>query len=83
VTETIDSQSWTGRAPWAGNPLQVARRRLCNLLYPSYECQQCVGQEAHWGCYCGYHLCVSPCVGPGAIHHWLRGFAERHLGVTP
>jgi len=27
----------------------------CEILWPGYECKQCVGQERWQGCYCRYY----------------------------
>lgn len=73
----INSSSWTGRAPYAGSPIDVLRRALSARLYPSYECEQCVGQEPWLGCYCQHYGAVAPGIGPEAWRAWLR----RVLGM--
>ena len=48
------------------------RRALEAAAWPSYECEQCVGQEPSQGCYCAYHEGIAPGVGPEEKHLLLR-----------
>lgn len=54
-----DSTAWTGHQP------QRFRWWLHGLLWPSYACELCVGQDGEQGCYCAYHGAIAP-GGPGA-----------------
>lgn len=75
----IHSESWTGRKAHAGTPLDALRWRLYGLLYPGFECQQCVGQAQEYAhcCYCAWNGAIAPCVDAGPIRHWLRDLAWR------
>lgn len=50
----------------------MIRKLWRNLLYPSYECEQCVGQEPWRGCYCAYFGCVAPNKGCETWRSYLR-----------
>lgn len=70
--KSIDSQAWTGRGHYWPTPAGYVWRWISRILYPSYACQYCVGQE-HWhGCYCGYYGAVAPGVGPEPWRVFLR-----------
>jgi hypothetical protein len=77
----IPASQWTGRGPWAGSPMDVLRRHVRKALYPSYACEQCVGQEEWQGCYCAYYGAPAPNCGPSRLRHWLRTLADRYLGI--
>lgn len=59
-----DSQAWTGRPYYAGSPLDLLLWRVQAFLYPTFDCNQCVGQEPHQGCYCAHYDAVAPCSAP-------------------
>jgi hypothetical protein len=65
------SAHWTGRRHGL-SPAEMLRGWLRTRLYPSYECEQCVGQEPWRGCYCSYYGATAPGEGPGPIRAWLR-----------
>lgn len=51
-------------------------RKVYDLAYPPYDCEQCVGQEPWQGCYCSYHGAVAP----GENHvEWWRGLLRRFV----
>lgn len=75
----VGSGHWTGRCRNAPTPYEAFRRWLRARLYPSYECEQCVGQEAWQGCYCAYYGATAPSEGPGPIRALLRDLAEPIL----
>ena len=50
------------------------KRSLYNWAWPSFECQQCVGQEYWQGCYCDYYGASCP-GGPGP--EWWRLLLRR------
>lgn len=66
----IDSTAWTGR-----RPRQSFKWWLHDVLWPSYSCELCLGQDAGHGCYCAHQGALSP-GGPGP--GWLR-WRGRHL----
>lgn len=74
----VGSAHWTGRkhglSPW-----QMFQGWLRRKLYPSYECEQCVGQDAWQGCYCAYYGAPGPGEGPGRGLALLRELAEPIL----
>lgn len=53
------------------------------LLYPSYECTQCVGQDWWQGCYCQYHGGIAPGIGPETWRVWLRKLDDRFFKPKP
>ena len=53
-------------------PADYVRRAVADLLWPSYECQLCVGQEYWQGCECAYHGAVAPGFGPERWRAFLR-----------
>lgn len=67
---TFHSRAWTGRE------LRYPGRWLARLCYPSYECEQCVGQEYWQGCYCAYHGASAPCHGPEGWRAALRAIVR-------
>ncbi|MBB5986008.1 hypothetical protein [Sphingobium lignivorans] len=67
----VNSTAWTGRAPWAGSPIDVARRVVRSWLYPTFDCENCIGMPEH-GCYCAATGATSPNEGPGMLRAWLR-----------
>lgn len=73
----VASTEWTGRAPYAGTPIDVLERFTRNLLWPSYPCTLCVGQEDWLGCYCAYHGAPAPGSGPSNLRVRLRELHER------
>jgi hypothetical protein len=56
-----------GRLRWRFYSLKW---RLKAIGWPSYSCQQCVGQDAWQGCYCAYYGAVGP--GDGNLEAWRR-----------
>lgn len=48
------------------------RNLLRRFLYPSYDCQCCVGQEPSQGCYCAYYDSPAPGRGPEPWRVFLR-----------
>jgi hypothetical protein len=82
-SDAILSADWTGRPAHAGTPLTMLRWRLYGLLYPGFECEQCVGQAREYAhcCYCAYNGAIGPSRGAGPIREWLRSFAWRWLRI--
>jgi len=77
----VGSGHWTGRKAHAGPPIDVLRWRVRAWLWPSYECELCVGQEPWRGCWCAYHGAPRPNEGPSRSRVWARELATRWLGV--
>lgn len=77
--DMIESRSWTGRSSYAGTPLDLLKWRIRSFLYPSFECEQCVGQDH--GCYCAYYEAVAPNCGPEKWRVVLRDLAYRWWGI--
>lgn len=77
----VGSWHWTGRAPYAPTPWDMLRGHVRRLLWPSYNCRQCVGQEEWRGCYCAYYGAPGPGEGPSGARVWARGLAQRWLGL--
>lgn len=75
----VGSWHWTGR--WAAEwetPLDPLLWRVRSWLYPSYECELCVGQEPWQGCYCAHHGAVAAGGdGPGPIRRFFRWALKR------
>lgn len=46
---------------------------LYKLAWPSYDCEQCVGQDWWQGCYCAYYGASAPNCGP----EWWRVLMRR------
>ena len=53
---------------------------LLARLWPSYECECCVGQEVWRGCYCAYYEAEAP--GQGNIVWWRRWGRKVYIFVT-
>jgi hypothetical protein len=79
----VGSGHWTGRRLPAHDPLTLFRWWVRRLLWPSYECELCVGQDAWQGCYCAYYGSPRPSHGPSRARVIARGLATRWLGVEP
>lgn len=77
----IASETWTGRPPYAGTPIELLRWKVGSWLYPGFKCELCVGQEESQGCYCAYYRAVAPNFGPERWRVFARAVAERLLGV--
>lgn len=73
----IDSQAWTGRGHYWPTPVGYVKRWINRVLYPSYECECCVGQDASQGCYCAFYGAVAPSIGPEPWRAWLRSVFRR------
>jgi hypothetical protein len=59
---------------------------IVRLAFPSYECEQCVGQEPWRGCYCAYYGASAPNKGPEwwryKLQQAVRWTIERNTTVT-
>jgi hypothetical protein len=53
---------------------------MCNLAYPVYECEDCIGMK-EYGCYCSHYEAVAPCKPPERWRLLLRYFLEKYKGV--
>lgn len=54
---------------------QALHRWLHRVGWPTYDCEDCIGMQAH-GCYCYGSDAVAPCEGPRNHHlfaRWLHG----------
>lgn len=62
----------------------VPRSRLGYWLYsiawPGYDCELCVGQRQHEGCYCRYYGCPAPNVSVQTWRLWLRRMLTKIFG---
>lgn len=71
---SISSSAWTGRCTWEGSPFDGLRRKLRTWLYPSFDCDNCIGMPEH-GCYCEATGAVAPGLGP----EWWRATLRNRL----
>lgn len=62
---------------WLQRVRSRIRWRLLALAYPTYDCQQCVGQEPWQGCYCAYHDCIAPCTQPTRWYRFLQWLIRK------
>jgi hypothetical protein len=47
------------------------RRKLVQLAYPVFNCDDCIGMREH-GCQCAAYGAVAPCTPPNRWHRTLR-----------
>ena len=54
----------------------MLRRWIRKKLYPSFDCELCVGQEYWQGCYCAYYGATAPGEGPSTFIYYARKVAK-------
>lgn len=75
----IDSKAWTGRGHHWPDPITALTWWIYSLLWPSFDCADCVGMIQH-GCECAYKEAVAPGCGPEPWRVCLRGVFNRWVG---
>lgn len=73
----VDSQSWTGREHFSPTPAGYVLRWINRLLYPSYDCEDCIGMMISHGCYCAAYDAVAPCTPPEPWRAWARSLIGK------
>lgn len=63
------------KTTWRGT--SWLHRLVYDTAWPSYECQQCVGQEYWQGCQCAYYAASGPCKPATRWHLFWRWVWER------
>lgn len=71
----VHPERWTGRGFYWPTPAGRLRWWLRGLLWPGYECANCIGMIEH-GCECWYYGAIAPGAPPERWRVWARKVFE-------
>ena len=72
----VNSERWTGRSFYAETPIEWLRGEIHALLWPAFDCADCIGM-IHHGCQCAYYEAVAPGTGPEPWRLFMRRLFAR------